>query len=116
MAETPDRTLPALVAAANTSQTIYTAGGAGTWTIVRSLIVANVTTNPVVVSVGIGTTNTDTTAKRVVSGATIQPGESLNALPAFVTLKGHASTPDLLYAVCDTANGVSVMPNYVTGP
>ena len=113
MAEALTRVLPTLLG--TSSSTIYTAGGASTYSIIRRLVIANVLSTPVNVTVGIGTSNTDTAAKRILSGVTIQPGQTLIE-DGFTVLLGHASTPDLLYALCSDANGASIYLAVVTGP
>jgi hypothetical protein len=113
MAETPDKAGPTQLTTA--SQTIVTAGGASTWTLIRKLVLTNVTTAPINVTVGIGTSNTDTTAKRILSQVTVQPGQALIE-DGFAVLEGHASTPDLLYAFCDTATACNIYLALVTGP
>lgn len=118
MAETPKRAGPTTVG--TTSTTVYTApSGGSTWALVRSVVIANIyaSIDPVVVSVGVGTSNADTTAKRILSSAVIQPGESIEALgeSKFLVLAG-GGTPDLVYVICDTAAGVTVTASVVEGP
>lgn len=116
MAETPTRAGPTLITAANTPQTIYTAGGAGTWAIVRSIVVTNVGPAVAKVNVGIGTSNADTAGKRIASGVEVQPAQSLEILAyGFLPLAGGAS-PELLYAVADFANVLNVTLGMITGP
>jgi hypothetical protein len=117
MAESPTRAGPTLISAAATSQTIKTAGIADTWAIVRSILVANVHTASVKVTIGIGTSNTDSAGKRILSETDIGVGDTLEVLaPGFLPLLGHGSTPDLLYAVCDTAGGATVTLGLIEGP
>lgn len=113
MAESPT---PArvLVSSANTGTTIITAGGSG-WTLVRDLTLCNETNGPVTVSLGMGTTNTDAVGKRQEKSLTLQPGDPSYKWAGVWVLAGGGS-PDLLYVVCDTANGVTVTLGAVTGP
>ena len=114
MAEAPARAGPTLLTTAATSQTIITAGGAGTWTIVRTILIACVNLTAVNVTIGIGTANTDTSAKRILDTVTIARGQSFE-WSGYLPLIGSA-TPDLLYALCDTANGATITCGTVTGP
>lgn len=116
MAESPKRAGPTLLTTANTTQTIYTAGGASTWGILRDITVANETTGLVSFSIGIGTSNTDAAGKRIVKSVTLQAGDPPFSWGGFIPLLGHATTPDLVYALCDTANGASVTLGIVEGP
>jgi hypothetical protein len=116
MAEAPVRGGPTLLTTANTSQTIITAGGAGTWTILRDITIVNETTGIVVVTYGIGTSNTDAAGKRLAKSIALQPGGLPFTWGGFAPLIGSGSTPDLLYALCDTANGATVTIGAVTGP
>lgn len=116
MAETPARSGP--TALTTSSQTIVTAGGASTWTLLRKLVIANTGSVPVNVTVGIGTSNTDAAAKRLLNGIVVQPGESLIE-DGFAVLLGNASTPDLLYALItpSTSQGsATIYAATVTGP
>lgn len=117
MAETPVSAGP--TALTTSSQTIVTAGGAGTWTLIRKLIVTNTTDANVNVTIGIGTSNTDTAAKRIFNNVTVQPGVPL-VEDGFAVLEGHASTPELLYALMPGAGSASGALNIyvalVTGP
>lgn len=115
MTEIPARGGPTLLTTAGTPQTIVTAGAAGTWTLLRDLAVTNETASAVTVSIGIGTTNTDAAGKRRYTKWPIQPGSALLE-SLFGPLFGSGSTPDLLYAVCDTANGATITVAAVTGP
>jgi hypothetical protein len=117
MAESPGRTLPTLLTTANSPVTVVTAGGAGAYTIVRSLIVANEVDSPVRVTVILGTSNTDAAGKRLLRQFTILPNKTEDVLEGrYLPLMGHASTPDLLAVLCDTASGASVTAGYITGP
>ncbi|MGI9016102.1 MAG: hypothetical protein ACR2HR_03185 [Euzebya sp.] len=114
MAEIPTRSGPTALAA--TTTTIKTAGAADTWVILRSILVTNTHTASVKVTVGVGTTNTDAAAKRLVSQMPLGVGETLEVLaPGFVPLAGGA-TPDLLYALCDVAAGATITLGTVEGP
>ncbi len=115
MAEVPKRPGPTLLTTALTSQTIYTAPGTGTWGILREITIVNETTSPVSVTVGIGTSNTDAAGKRIVKSAIVQPGTDPFSWGGFLPIIG-GSTPDLVYAVCDTANGATVTLGVVEGP
>lgn len=115
MAEAPSRSGPTLLTTAATSQTITTAGGAGTWSILRTITVACVNLTAVNITLGIGTSNADTNAKRIVDTVTVQRGQTYE-WSGYLPLLGSASTPDLLYALCDTANGATVTVGLVTGP
>lgn len=113
MAEVPTRAGPTLVG--TSPVTIYTAGAAGTWTIMRSIVLANVTANTITATVGIGTTNTDTAAKQIVPSVTVLANEVMT-LDVFIPLAGHASTPDLVYADSNAASSLTVTLGLVTGP
>ena len=115
MAETPKRVLPTALGTSTAS--ILTAGGAGTWQIVRSIIVCNIHTAAVTVNVGVATSNTDTDTTRIASGTTLNPGETLELVaPGMVVLQGHASTPDILHALCSVASKATISVAYVEGP
>lgn len=116
MAEAPVRGGPTLLTTANTPQAIITAGGAATWTIVRDITIVNETSQVVVVSVGINTAATDAAGKRIIRQVSVQPGTTPFTWGGFLPLIGSGSTPDLLYAVCDTASGATVTVGAVTGP
>lgn len=115
MAETPTRAGP--TALTTTTTTIKTADAASTWVIVRSIVIVNVHTAAITVTLGVGTTNTDTAAKRLVSAMSLNVGETLEVLaPGFLPLLGHATTPDLLYALCSVADGATITLGCVEGP
>lgn len=115
MAETPTRSGP--TALGTSTATIKTAGGAATWVLVRSIVVTNVHSAALTVTVGVGTSNTDTAAKRIASALPLAVGETVELLaPGFLPLLGHATTPDLLYALCSVANGVTLTLGHVEGP
>lgn len=116
MAEAPTRSGPTLLTTANTTQTIVTAGGAATWTIIRDITIVNETTGQVVVSIGIGTTNADAAGKRLLKSVTLAVASLPFTWGGFLPLIGSGSTPDLLYAVCDTTNGATITIGAVTGP
>ncbi len=85
--------------------------------IVRSILIVNVHTAAITVTVGVGTANTDTAAKRIVSAMPLGIGETLEVLaPGFLPLLGHATTPDLLYALCSVASGATITLGQVEGP
>lgn len=113
MAEVPNRAGPTLIT--TTSTTIYTAGAASTWAILRSILMTNVTAFPVTVTVGIGTTNTDAASKRIVDTMTILADETV-PISVFVPLAGSATTPDLVYAFTSVANAMTITLGLVTGP
>jgi hypothetical protein len=116
MAESPVRAGPTLLTTANTTQTIYTAGAVSTWAILREVTIINETTGLVKVTYGIGTTNTDAAGKRLLPVTfTLDPGGAPYTWGGFIPLIG-GSTPDLLYAMCDTANGATITLGLVTGP
>ncbi len=101
MPEVPARAGPTALTAA--SQTIFTAGAAATYHVLRSIYVTNPTTGPIAVTVGIGTSDADTAAKRIASGLPLEAGQSVDLLgEGFIPLIGSA-TPDLLYALCSPA-------------
>ncbi len=115
MAETPTRVLPTALGTSTAS--IKTAGGASTWVIVRSIIICNIHTAAVTVNVGIATTNTDTDTTRIASGLSVAPGETIELIsPGFVVLLGHASTPDILHALCSVANKATITLGMIEGP
>jgi hypothetical protein len=116
MAETPVSAGPTVLT--TSSQTIVTAGAGGTWTLLRKMIVTNTTDAPVNVTIGIGTSNTDTAAKRIFHNVTVQPGAPLIE-DGFAVLDGGAS-PELLYALMPSASspvgGLNIYVATVTGP
>ena len=112
MAETPDRVLP--VALGATSSPVYTAGGAGTWAIVRAILLTCTDGTPVNVTVGFGTSSTDTAARRILDRVTVNPGEPFD-WSGFLVVKGGA-TPDLLYAFADRTGAANITISMVTGP
>lgn len=115
MAETPKRVLPTALGTSTAS--ILTAGAASTWQVVRSIVVANIHTAAVTVNVGVATTNTDTDTTRIASALAIQPGETVELVaPGMLVLQGHASTPDILHALCSVANKATITVSYVEGP
>jgi hypothetical protein len=116
VAETPVRSGPTLLTTANTTQTIITAGGAGTYTLIRDLTIVNETTGAVIVTYGIGTTNADAAGKHLLETLTLQPGGLPFTWGGFLPLIGSGTTPDLLYALCNTANGATITVGAVTGP
>lgn len=115
MAELPTRAGP--TALTTSSATIKTAGGAGTWIIVRSIVATNVDTVERTVTVGVGTSNTDTDAKQIARGVPVPAGDAVQLLPnGFMVLAGHASTPDLIYALCSANDKVNLTVSMVEGP
>lgn len=114
MAEIPTRAGP--TALATTTTTIKTAGAASTWVIVRSILATNVDTVARTVTVGIGTANTDTAAKRIANAVSILPGETLELLPSGYQVLTGGATPDLLYALCSAASAVNLTLGMVEGP
>jgi hypothetical protein len=112
MAELPTRAGPTLLGTA--TATIATAGAASTWRIVRSILVANVTAAAVTVTVGVGTANADDAAKRILNAVSVPAGDTLE-WAGFLPLLGGA-TPDLLYALCSVASGVTITVGLVDGP
>lgn len=115
MAEAPARYGPTLLTTANTSQTIITAGATGSWTIVRDISILNETTGFVLITYGIGTTNADAAGKRLLRTFQLAANDQPYTWGGFLPLFGGAS-PDLLYAMCDTANGATITIGAVTGP
>jgi hypothetical protein len=115
MAESPTRAGPTILTTANTTQTILTAGAASTWTIIRDITIVNEVTGVVVVTYGIGTANTDAAGKRLLKTVSLQPSSLPYTWGGFLPLIGGAS-PDLLYAMCDTASGATITIGAVTGP
>jgi hypothetical protein len=83
---------------------IATAGAASTYVVIRSIIVANThATLDVKVTIGIDTAATSADAELIADGWTVAPGRT-EAFSEFIVLNGHASTPDRIYALADTAN------------
>lgn len=115
MAELPNGAGPTLLTTASTSQTIYTAGGASTWAILRTIHVACEHDTSCKITVGKGTSNTDAAGKRFVRAAQLLAGETWE-WSGFLYLAGHASTPDLIYALTDQTNGATITLGVVTGP
>jgi hypothetical protein len=114
MAEAPTRAGPTQIT--TTTTTIKTAGAGGTWVIVRSIIIANVASAAAAITIGVGTSNTDSAAKRIVSSMNLDVGQTLEVLaPGFLPLLGGGS-PDLLYALCSIANGATITLGCVEGP
>lgn len=114
MAETPKRVLP--TALGTSTATILTAGGASTWQVVRSILIANIHTAAVTVNVGIATSNTDTDTTRIASALPVGVGETIELLSAPLIMQGHASTPDILHALCSVANKATITVSYIEGP
>lgn len=115
MNETPKRVLPTALGTGTAS--ILTAGGVGTWQIVRSIIIANIHSSAVTVNVGVATSNTDTDTTRIASALSVGVGETVELIaPGMVVLQGHGSTPDILHALCSVANKATITVSYVEGP
>lgn len=121
MAETPNRVLP--VPLTTSTQTIYTAGGAGTWTVIRQIRVVCVDAVQVTVHYGIGTSNTDTAAKRIGDNVVVLSGKPYidsGGDDGPIVLKGHATTPDLLYALIAAGGGdnndANIYVSVIEGP
>lgn len=112
MAESPVRAGPTLLTASST--TVYTAGAASTWSILRSVTVSNEYQQVVTVTLGIGTSNTDATSKHF-ARVELPLGEVWEWNGA-VPLMGHATTPDLIYAYASVASGATVTLGLVSGP
>ncbi len=113
MADTPKRGGPSLVGV--TSVTIYTAPvGAGTYGILRTVQVTNETVGTVTFSLGIGITNADAAGKRMTTNISLGAGQNWE-WTGFLPILGGA-TPDLVYAICNTASGISVTAGVIEGP
>lgn len=110
--ETPDRVLPQALSA--TAATILTAGAAGTYYIVRHITLANVTSVDVRTIVGLANASGDTLAKRIVPNVLVPAYDTIE-WDGYRIMKGHASTPDLLYALCETASAVNISIDLVSG-
>jgi hypothetical protein len=114
MAETPKRAGP--TALATSTATIYTAPStSSTWAIVRQISVTNEGTAAATVTVGVGTSNTDSAGKRwPFKGSTVNPGEVLE-WSGYMPLIGGAS-PDLLYALASAGTTLNITVGVVEGP
>lgn len=113
MAESPNRTLPAALPTSATA--LVTAGGAGTWTVVRTIQVANTDTVIRYVTFGIHTAATDAASRRIISAEPVLQNSSF-VYDGYLVLMGHASTPDILYGLGDAASVLACSVHYVTGP
>lgn len=114
MAQTPDRAGPTLITAAATSQTIYTAPSGGTnWAILRTILVASEVTDPVTFTIGVGTSNVDAAGKRLTYNTDLTQGQTWE-WSGYLPLLGGG--PDLVYALCSVAGGVTVTVGVVEGP
>ncbi|MEJ7783415.1 MAG: hypothetical protein WKF96_01340 [Solirubrobacteraceae bacterium] len=115
MAEVPKRAGPTALGVA--SATIYTApADAAKWAIVRQVTITNEGAAAATVTLGIGTANTDAAGKRwLFKGTNCNPGESLD-WTGFEPLAGHATTPDLLYALASAAATLTITVGLVEGP
>lgn len=124
MAEVPGRVPP--TALTTSAAVVRTAGAAGTWELVRSIWLTNVTDSPVDVSVGFDVLSgavADTVAKRILSEVTVQPADPWIRDGFEIVLTGHASTPDRIYAfihqvagATDLNGAVNIMLALDTGP
>src|SRR4051794_37637646 len=115
MSETPRRVLPTALGTSTAS--ILTAGLANTWQIVRSIIIANIHTSAVTVNVGVATSNADTDTTRIASAVSVGVGEVVELVaPGMVVMQGHASTPDILHALCSVASKATITVSYIEGP
>jgi hypothetical protein len=113
MAEAPARSGPTQIT--TTVTTIVTAGGAGTWSLLRHIVIANETSGAITVSVGIDTAGSDAVGEHIFKDVSIAAGDSL-LWDGFLPLMGHASTPDKLYAICSVTNGATATVGMVSGP
>jgi hypothetical protein len=113
MAEAPARYGPMSLTAA--AAAIATAGGAGTWVIVRSIVICAEDSLGVKVRMGIDTAASDAQGERLLCDRLItedNPYEWWGYLPLF----GHATTPDRIYALADRAAASTITIGAVTGP
>jgi hypothetical protein len=116
VAETPKRGGPTLLVTAGTAQAAYTAPAvAGAYSMVRDIEVANETASPVQVTLGIYTSAADAAGRRIIKSAVIAPNDSWSWAGS-LHLLGSATTPDMIYAVCDTNNGATVTVSAIDGP
>ncbi len=114
MADIPKRAGPALVGV--TSVTLYTAPvGAGTYGILRTVQVTNETAAAVIFYLGIGTTNADAVGKRLATNVSLGANQSPWEWTGFLPILGGA-TPDLVYAICNIASGITVTAGVIEGP
>lgn len=113
MAEAPVRGGPTLLTAS--AAAIYTAGAASTWAILRHITVTNETEATAKFTIGVNTAATDTAGKRLAKSIDLPAGETWE-WNGWVPLIGHASTPDLVYALASVASSATVTLGLVTGP
>lgn len=112
MAESPNRAGPTLLTAANTAQSIVSRTGAG-WPVIRSILVVNELAQDVKIAVGFNTSATDAAGKRITPpNLVLHAGESYQ-WDGFLPM---VAASEVLYAVCDTANGATITVGYVDGP
>lgn len=114
MAETPKRSGPTALSAS--SATIYTALGASTWSILRSIMLCNESATDVQVTVGVGTTNADAAGKRILRLVQVPSYQTVDYPSLFIPLAGHASTPDLVYGFASVASALTITLGVVEGP
>jgi hypothetical protein len=103
------------MAVAATTTTIVTAAGAGTWKLLRHIVVANESSAAILVSIGIDTAGTNDDGEHLFKNASIEAGDSL-VWDGFLPLLGHASAPHKLYAICSDASAATITVGMVTGP
>lgn len=113
MAEAPVRGGPTLLTAS--AAAIYTAGGAATWAILRHITVANETETTAKFTIGVYTSASDAAGRRIARLIDLPAGETWE-WNGWVPLAGHASTPDLVYALASVASSATVTLGLVTGP
>lgn len=92
--------------------TLVTAGGAGTYTVVRQIHVANTTAATAWVTIGIGGV---TAALAFMYQLPVDPGDVYDWV-GNLPLLGSATTPDTLIATQQTAGALTVTIGAVTGP
>lgn len=114
MAVSPTRAGPTLVGTSATA--IATAGAASTYRIIRYVIVANELDVSVKVTLGIYTSAADAAGRRIARANEIPANTEVEIGPLWMPLIGHASTPDILYAICDQASAATVTVGLVDGP
>ncbi len=105
MPETPNRAGPTQLTAA--AAAIATAGAAGTAKKVTTIWLCNTSGASVTVTLGIHTSAADAAARRVLSAMILDPNET-KVIDGFLTLLGHATTPDVLYALASVTTVVNV--------
>jgi hypothetical protein len=114
VAEVPKRGGPTLVG--TTALTIYTAPtDVSKWSIMRTVLLVNETSGPIIVSAGIFTSASDAIGRRIASQVTIQSDENWE-WTGFLPLNPHATTPDIVYAISSVASGLTATVGVVEGP